>query len=245
VEFSHPAQAHLLGTLSSINTAGDYQDVFELNRKAHTGVMMTIFCDRGTHLGVMAKKIMDNFAWEVKPQQLCHFFNLHICNMDNIDLLFYQHYCENVLMQQPADFLHLNLVVYSPESIKQKHDWIQKWTKTEHRTFAEHFVAFMAATLIFDTVNYCTADAFKNNGILHGLVEGIRLMENHTEVLKDFCNFVAVHNDLLIRTASPLMIREIVYDAAEYELNYAVAITPEENSFLEHFLLFKHIKKNH
>jgi hypothetical protein len=122
VEFSHPAQAHLLGTLSSINTAGDYQDVFELNRKAHTGVMMTIFCDRGTHLGVMAKKIMDNFAWEVKPQQLCHFFNLHICNMDNIDLLFYQHYCENVLMQQPADFLHLNLGVYSPESIKQKHD---------------------------------------------------------------------------------------------------------------------------
>jgi hypothetical protein len=43
---------------SAINICGDYQDVFELNKKAHT-VMMTILCDHGTHLGVMAKNIMD------------------------------------------------------------------------------------------------------------------------------------------------------------------------------------------
>jgi ribonucleotide reductase beta subunit family protein with ferritin-like domain len=61
-------------------------------------------------------------------------------------------------------------------------------------------------------------------------------------VLEDFCNFV--HNDLLIHTASPQSIREIVCEAAEYELDYAVAITPEENSFLDRSLLFKHIKKN-
>jgi hypothetical protein len=61
-------------------------------------------------------------------------------------------------------------------------------------------------------------------------------------VLEDFCNFV--HNDLLIRAASPLSIQEIVCDAAEYELNYAVAITPEENSFLDRFLLIKRVKKN-
>jgi hypothetical protein len=81
--------------------------------------MMTILCDHGTHLGIMAKNITDNFAREVKPQQLHHFFNLHICNLDNINL-FYQHYYENVLKQQPADFLHHNLGVYSPESLKQK-----------------------------------------------------------------------------------------------------------------------------
>jgi hypothetical protein len=74
---------------SSVNIAGDYQDVFELNKKVHI-VMMTILCDHGTHLGAMAKNIMYNFALEVKPQQLCHFFNLHICNLDNIDL-FYQY----------------------------------------------------------------------------------------------------------------------------------------------------------
>jgi hypothetical protein len=33
-------------------------------------------------------------------------------------------------------------------------------------------------------------------------------------VLEDFCNFV--QNNLLIRAASPLTIREIVWDAAEY-----------------------------
>jgi ribonucleotide reductase beta subunit family protein with ferritin-like domain len=192
----------------------------------------------------MAKNITDNFAQEVKPWQLRHFFNLHICNLDNIDS-FYQYYYENILMQQPADFLYHNLGVYSLMSIEQKHNWIQKWTKTaEHRTFAECFVAaFMAASLlIFNTVSSCATVAFKNNDVLHGLVEGIRLAERHSEVLEDFCNFV--QNDLLIRTASPLMIREIICDATEYEFNYTVAITPEENSFLYHFLLFKHIKEN-
>jgi hypothetical protein len=59
--------------------------------------MMTILCNRGTHLGVMAKNITDNFAREVKPQQLHYFFYLHICNLDNIDL-FYQYYYENIFM---------------------------------------------------------------------------------------------------------------------------------------------------
>jgi hypothetical protein len=145
-------------------------------------------------------------------------------------------------MQQPTDFLYHNLGVYSPVPIKQKCDWIQKSTKTEHHTFAECFVAFTAASLIFDTVNSCTADAFKNNDVLQDLVDGIHLAEKHSEVLEDFCNFV--QNDMLIRAASPLMIREIICDAAEYEFNYAVAITSEENSFLDCSLLFKHIKKN-
>jgi hypothetical protein len=155
----------------AVNISGDYQDAFELNEKVHT-VMMTILCDSGTHLGIMATNIMDNFANEVKPQQLRHFFNLHICNLDNIEL-FYQYYYKNVLMQQPADFLHLNLGVYSPESIGQKRDWIQKWTKAEHRTFTERFVVFMAASLIFDTINSCAADAFESTGVLHDLVKAI------------------------------------------------------------------------
>jgi ribonucleotide reductase beta subunit family protein with ferritin-like domain len=202
---------------------------------------MTVLCDHGTQLGIMATNITDNFAREVKPQQLCHFFNLHTCNLDNIDL-FYQDYYANVLMQQPTDFLQLNIGVYSPESIGKKRDWIQKWTKAEHRTFAERFVAFTAATLIFDTVNSCATDAFKSIGILRGLVEATRLVKKHTEVLEDFASFV--HNELLIHAASPLSIREIVCDAAEYELDYAIAITPEENSFLDRSLLFKHIKMN-
>jgi ribonucleotide reductase beta subunit family protein with ferritin-like domain len=61
-------------------------------------------------------------------------------------------------------------------------------------------------------------------------------------VLEDFASFI--HNKLLIHAASPLLICEVVCDAAEYELEYAVAITPEENSFLDRSLLFEHIKKN-
>jgi hypothetical protein len=40
-------------------------------------------------------------------------------------------------MQQPADFLHLNLGIYSAEPIGKKCDWIQKWMKADHHTFAE------------------------------------------------------------------------------------------------------------
>jgi ribonucleotide reductase beta subunit family protein with ferritin-like domain len=225
----------------SVDISKDYLDVLKLNPKVHK-VMMTILCDRGTHLGVMVTNITNNFVREVKPQQLRHFFNLHTCDLDNIDL-FYQHYYEHVLMQQPADLLHLNLGAYSPEPIEKKCDWIQKWTKAEHCTFAEHFMAFTAATLIFDTVNLCAADAFESISVLRGLVEAIHLAEKHAEVLEDvLCNFV--HNELLIHAASPLSIRQIVCDAAEYELDYAAVITSDENSFLDHFTLFQHIKKN-
>jgi ribonucleotide reductase beta subunit family protein with ferritin-like domain len=103
-------------------------------------------------------------------------------------------------------------------------------------------VAFTAATLIFDTVNSCAADAFESIGVLRGLVEAIRLAEKHAEVFEDFCNFV--HNELLIHAASPVSLHQIVCDAAEYELDYAAAITSDENSLLDRFLLFKHIKKN-
>jgi ribonucleotide reductase beta subunit family protein with ferritin-like domain len=225
----------------SVNILGNYQDVLELDKKVHT-IMMTILCDRGTHLGVMATNITNNFAHEVKPQQLRHFLNLHVCNLDNNDL-FYQYYYENVLMQQPADFLNLNMGIYSPELIGKKRDWIQKWTKAEHRTFAECFIAYTAATMIFDTINTCAADAFESIGVLRSLVEeATSLAKKHAEVLEDFAYFV--HNELLIHAASPLSIREIVCDAAEYEFDYAVAITPDENSFIDRSLLFKHIKKN-
>jgi ribonucleotide reductase beta subunit family protein with ferritin-like domain len=225
---------------SSVDTTGDYHDVLKLDKKTHTA-LMTVLCDHGTRLGTMATNITENFAREVKPQQLRHFFNLHTCNLDNIDL-FYQDYYENVFMQQPADFIQLNIEMYSPESIGKKRDWIQKWTKAEHRTFAERFVAFTAATLIFDTVDFCAVEAFEDIGVLRGLVEATNLMKKHTEVLEDFANFV--HNELLIHAASPLSIREIVCDAAEYELEYACDITPEEDSFLDRYLLFERIKKN-
>jgi hypothetical protein len=189
----------------------------------------------------MATYITNNFAHDVKPQQLRHFFNIHVCNLDNIDL-FYQHYYENVLMQQPVDFLSLNMGVYSPEPIEKKREWIKKWTKAEHHTFAERFIAFTAATMIFKTVNTCAADAFESIDVLCGLVEAFNLAGKHTEVLEDFANFV--HNELLIHAASPLLIRQIVCDAAEYEFDYAIAITPDENSLLDHFMIFERIKKN-
>jgi hypothetical protein len=113
----------------SVNISGDYQDVLELDKKAHT-VLMTILCDPGTHLGIMATNITNNFVREVKPQQLCHFFNTHVCNLDNIDL-FYQHYYENVLMQQPVNFLSLNMGIYSLESIKKKVQMDQKMDKSQ------------------------------------------------------------------------------------------------------------------
>jgi hypothetical protein len=56
--------------------------------------------------------------------------------------------------------------------------------------------------LIFDTVNICAINAFKHNNVLPGLVKGMHLANKHAEVIEDFCNFV--HNDLLIRAASPL-----------------------------------------
>jgi hypothetical protein len=146
-------------------------------------------------------------------------------------------------MQQINNFLFHNFGIRSPEPISQKREWIHKWTKSEHHTFAEWFVAFTAATLIFNTgINSCAIDAFEMAKVLSGLVEGVCLTNKHTEVLEDFCNFM--HNDLLIHTASPLSIHEIMHDAANYEFIYAKAIAPDDSGFLDSNLLIQNIKKN-
>jgi hypothetical protein len=200
---------------------------------------MTILCDRGTHLGIMATNITNNFTREVKPQQLRFFFNTHVCILDNIDL-FYQHYYENVLMQQPVNFLSLNMGIYSPESIKKKCEWIKKWTKAEHRTFAECFVAFTAATMIFKTVNTCTADAFESIDVLCGLIEATNLVGKHTEVLEDFANLV--HNELLIHAAALCSVEQRGSDLIRNLLALALALfdSREEarRKFYEFFITF-------
>jgi ribonucleoside-diphosphate reductase beta chain len=195
----------------------DFLDSFDIDKYAHT-TLMTIISDHGTKQGLMAKNITDNFAREVKPQQLRHFFNQHVCHHDNIDL-FYAHYIKNVFKQNPQDFYYYNLGVYSPEEIKDKNSWIQKWTRAEHQTFAERFVAFTAAELIFGTTNRCAIKSFEDKKILPGLCESAKLIDRHVDVLEDFVEFV--QNVLLIRPASPLTIREIINDAAESEFKYA------------------------
>jgi hypothetical protein len=103
---------------SIIDVSQDHFDSLKIDKNTHT-ILKMIICDHGAKQGLMAKNVTDNFAREVKPQQLRHFFNQHVCHHDNIDL-FYAHYIKNVYMQDPQDFYFYNLGVYSNEEIKEK-----------------------------------------------------------------------------------------------------------------------------
>jgi hypothetical protein len=83
-----------------------------------------------------------------------------------------------VFMQEPEDFHYYNLGIYSPKEIGDKINWVQKWTRAEHRTFAECFVAFAAAKLIFGSTNRFTIQTFENNDIFPSLVLVAKLADN-------------------------------------------------------------------
>jgi hypothetical protein len=100
--------------------------VSKSTRTPHTFLMM-IICDHGMKQGLMATNVTNNFARELKPQQLRHFFNQHVCHHDNIDL-FYGSLHLGRYMQDPQDFYYYNLGIYSSEEIKDKNK-IQKWTR--------------------------------------------------------------------------------------------------------------------
>jgi hypothetical protein len=224
---------------STLNISTDHFDSLESSPNGHR-VFMTIMCDHGTKQGVMAKNITDNFAREVKPQQLRQFLNRLVCKHDNADL-FHLDYVKKVFMQDPEDFHYYNLGNYASEEITDKISWVQKWTRAEHRTFAERFVAFAAAELIFGSTNRYAIQVFENNEIFPGLVLAAKLIDNQDEVLEDFIEMV--HKDLLIRPASPLTIREIVCDAYDYELNYAESIT-NDNDYLDLNKIVALLKEN-
>jgi ribonucleotide reductase beta subunit family protein with ferritin-like domain len=225
---------------SVVDVSKDFLDSMDASPDARK-TLTTIMCDHGTKQGTMSKNITNNFAREVKPIQLRHFFNIHACNHDNIDL-FYYFYVEKALMQKPEDFYFHNMGAnHASEAIENKNEWVQKWTRAEHRTFAERFVAFIAAELIFGTANQCAIQAFEDKGILQGFVECAKLVDKHIEILEDFAQFV--QNDLLIRAAAPLTIRDIIRDAAEFEFKYAEAITTN-NNFLDFNNMVERIKQN-
>jgi hypothetical protein len=60
-------------------------------------------------------------------------------------------------------------------------EWIEKWMKAAHRTFAERFFTFTAAKFIFGTTNRCAIkSSFKNKNILPGLTERKRETQKQT-----------------------------------------------------------------
>jgi hypothetical protein len=224
---------------STLNISTDHFDSLEIGPNGHR-VFMTIMCDHGTKQGVMAKNITDNFAREIKPQQLRQFLNRYICKHDNADL-FHLDYVKKVFMQEPEDFHYYNLGLYSPEEIGDKINWVQKWTRAEHRTFTERFVAFAAAEFIFGTTNRFAIHTFEINEVFPGLVLAAKCIDNQDDVLEDFIELV--HQELLIRPASPLTIREIVRDAYDYELNYAESIV-KNNDYLNFDKIVENLKDN-
>jgi hypothetical protein len=225
---------------SMLNISTDHFNSLESSPNGHHVFMMMIMCDHGTKQGVMAKNITDNFAHEVKPQQLRQFLNRLVCKHDNADL-FHLDYVKKVFMQEPEDFHYYNLGNYAVEEITNKINWIKKWTRAEHRTFIERFVAFAAAELIFRLTNRYAIQIFENNEIFPGLVLAAKLIDNQDEVLEDFIKLV--HKDLLIHPSSPLTIRKIVCDAYDYELNYAESIT-KDNDYLELNKIIVLLKEN-
>jgi hypothetical protein len=86
------------------------------------------------------------------------------------------------------------------EEIVSKINWIQKWTRAEHCTFAKCFAAFASAELIFNTTNRYAIQAVKKSDIFPGLVKATKLIDKQDEVLEDF--IALVHNELLIHPAS-------------------------------------------
>jgi ribonucleotide reductase beta subunit family protein with ferritin-like domain len=64
------------------------------------------------------------------------------------------------------------------------------------------------------------------------------------EMVADIKDFIElVHQELLIRPASPLTIREIVRDAYDYELNYAESIV-KNNDYLNLDKIVELLKEN-
>jgi hypothetical protein len=169
---------------------------------------MTIMCNHGTKQGIMAKNITDNFAREVKPQQLHQFLNQLVCKHDNADL-FHLDYVKKVFMQEPEDFHDYNLGNYALEEIANKINWIQKWTRAEQCTFTERFITFAAAKFIFRLTNQYAIQVFKNNKIFPGLVLATKLIDNQDEVLEDFIEMVfsssAKLSVMLMTTSSTTM----------------------------------------
>tara|TARA_B100000003_G_scaffold203439_1_gene213955 strand:+ start:99 stop:1133 length:1035 start_codon:yes stop_codon:yes gene_type:complete len=207
-------------TAEEIDLAEDLKDWKNLN-KDEKHFIKHILAFFAASDGIVNENLVMNFSNEVCWPEARAFYGFQIM-MENIHAETYSLLIDTYIDdEQEKD--HLFKALETVPSVQKKGEWAMKWLSRKRGSFAERLVAFAAVEGIFFSGSFCAIFWLKKRGLMPGLTFSNELISRDEGL---HCDFACLLHNKLLRGAGENVIRRIIAEAVDIEIEFVTKALP-------------------
>jgi ribonucleoside-diphosphate reductase beta chain len=172
--------------------------------------------------GLVNENLVQNFYNEVQYPEARAFYSIQIM-MEQIHSETYGLLLKELVPDRLKQNKLFNAVEHFP-AIRDKVEWMKKWTHPENASFVERLIAFAAVEGIFFSGSFCSIFWLKKRGILPGLTFSNELISRDEGL---HCKFaINLYRNHIVNKISHEKIREILLGALTIEKEFIIESLP-------------------
>ena len=207
-------------TAEEIDLAEDLKDWKNLN-KDEKHFIKHILAFFAASDGIVNENLVMNFSNEVCWPEARAFYGFQIM-MENIHAETYSLLIDTYI-EDEKEKDHLFKALETVPSVQKKGDWAMKWLSRKRGSFAERLVAFAAVEGLFFSGSFCAIFWLKKRGLMPGLTFSNELISRDEGL---HCDFACLLHNKLLRGAGENIIRRIIAEAVDIEIEFVTKALP-------------------
>ena len=207
-------------TAEEIDLAEDLKDWKELNEN-EKHFLKHILAFFAASDGIVNDNLVMNFSNEVCWPEARAFYGFQIM-MENIHAETYSLLIDTYITDENEKD-HLFKALETVPSVKKKGEWAMRWLSRKRGSFAERLVAFAAIEGIFFSGSFCAIFWLKKRGLMPGLTFSNELISRDEGL---HCDFACLLHNKLLKGAGENVIRSIIAEAVEIEIEFVTNALP-------------------
>ena len=207
-------------TAEEIDLAEDLKDWKNLN-KDEKHFIKHILAFFAASDGIVNENLVMNFSNEVCWPEARAFYGFQIM-MENIHAETYSLLIDTYI-EDEKEKDHLFKALETVPSVQKKGDWALKWLSRKRGSFAERLVAFAAVEGSFFSGSFCAIFWLKKRGLMPGLTFSNELISRDEGL---HCDFACLLHNKLLRGAGENVIRRIIAEAVDIEIEFVTKALP-------------------
>jgi ribonucleoside-diphosphate reductase beta chain len=207
-------------TAEEIDLAEDLKDWKALNEN-EKHFLKHILAFFAASDGIVNENLVMNFSNEVCWPEARAFYGFQIM-MENVHAETYSLLIDTYI-KDDLEKDHLFKALETVPAVKKKGDWAMRWLSRKKGSFAERLVAFAAVEGIFFSGSFCAIFWLKKRGLMPGLTFSNELISRDEGL---HCDFACLLHNKLLRGAGENVIRSIIAEAVEIEIEFVTGALP-------------------
>ncbi len=207
-------------TAEEIDLAEDLKDWKELNEN-EKHFLKHILAFFAASDGIVNENLVMNFSNEVCWPEARAFYGFQIM-MENIHAETYSLLIDTYITDENEKD-HLFKALETVPSVKKKGEWAMRWLSRKRGSFAERLVAFATIEGIFFSGSFCAIFWLKKRGLMPGLTFSNELISRDEGL---HCDFACLLHNKLLKGAGENVIRSIIAEAVEIEIEFVTNALP-------------------